>query len=144
MLTRVLIVDDCLDLRKLMSDYLGSQEGISVIGEASNGIEALKILSEEEVDIILLDISMPQMDGFTMLQEMRSIPVNPNMNVIVVTALAGEVNVKRAIDLGVCYYMAKPFDIKALLEKIREAAARSTSYKEPIHYDDSKKETMDE
>ena len=129
---RVLIVDDCVDFTMLLSEYLRKQKGIIIVGEATNGIEALKILSEEEVDIVLLDIEMPQMDGFSMLQEMRKTPNKHAPKVIIVSALPRDEFIKQAIDLGAFHYMIKPFDINALLTQIREIAKQTLSYKEPI------------
>jgi two-component system response regulator (stage 0 sporulation protein A) len=125
--TRVLIVEDNSDLRKLMIDFLDKQVGISVLGEASNGVEALDFQARNEVDLILLDIIMPQMDGFKMLEKMRSNDIRSCPNVIVVSSLARKEFIKRAYDLGVIHYLVKPFGTDELLYHIRKVNTLHTA-----------------
>ena len=117
---RILIVEDHVQSRTEMAEYLRKQEGIALVREAGNGAEALKLLSEEPFDIMISDIIMPQMDGYALLEEMRrrSLPSHPQT--IVVSALSRDDFVTRAIELGATFYMVKPFDMRHLMSHIRD------------------------
>ena len=115
---RILIVEDHVQSRTEMAEYLRKQEGIALVREAGNGAEALKLLSEEPFEIMITDIIMPQMDGYALLEEMRrrSLPSHPQT--IVVSALSRDDFVTRAIELGATFYMVKPFDMRHLMSHI--------------------------
>ena len=117
---RILIVEDHMQSRTEMAEYLRKQEGIALVREAGNGAEALKLLSEEPFEIMITDIIMPQMDGYALLEEMRrrSLPSHPQT--IVVSALSRDDFVTRAIELGATFYMVKPFDMRHLMSHIRD------------------------
>ncbi|MEG1777214.1 MAG: sporulation transcription factor Spo0A [Clostridia bacterium] len=118
--TRVLVVDDHSSLRKTMAEFLRKQEGIDIVKEAGNGVEALKRLSEERFDILVTDIVMPMMDGYTLLEEMKRLQLNPVPKVIVATALGRDDFVLRAVQMGVMFYLVKPFEVEHLLGHIKE------------------------
>ena len=117
---RILIVEDHVQSRTEMAEYLRKQEGIALVREAGNVAEALKLLSEEPFEIMITDIIMPQMDGYALLEEMRrrSLPSHPQT--IVVSALSRDDFVTRAIELGATFYMVKPFDMRHLMSHIRD------------------------
>ena len=117
---RILIVEDHVQSRTEMAEYLRKQEGIALVREAGNGAEALKLLKEEPFEIMITDIIMPQMDGYALLEEMRrrSLPSHPQT--IVVSALSRDDFVTRAIELGATFYMVKPFDMRHLMSHIRD------------------------
>ncbi len=117
---RLLIVDHHAELRRVMVEYLQRQEGIAVVREAENGVEALGILANEPIDVMVTDLIMPMMDGYTLLEEMRKLPLDPLPKTIAVTALGRDDFVMRAIERGVMYYMVKPFDMKHLLRHVHE------------------------
>ena len=129
---RVLIVDDNAELRRTLADFLNKQEGISVVAQASNGMEALQQLSEQPVDILLMDIIMPQMDGYALLEELRRRPPEPMPQVIVLTALGRDDFIMRAVELGARYYMVKPFEVQVLAARIREVAGQPIKSLEPV------------
>lgn len=122
--TRLLLVEDNVELRRKMAMMLDKEEDCAVVGEAGNGLEALSLLKREPVDIILLDIIMPHMDGYTMLEELRKLHLEPMPKVIVLTALSRDDFIMRAVELGASYYMVKPFEPKVLLSRIRELAGK--------------------
>ncbi len=119
---RVLVTDDNDDIRAVLRSYLESQEDIVISGEARNGMEALKHLSDHSVDVLLLDMIMPQLDGFGVLEQMQRMPAEERPKVIAVTALGREDFISRALRLGVQYYMVKPVELRMLVERIRDAA----------------------
>ena len=121
---QVLITDDNDEIRAALRAYLESQEDMAVAGEAANGAEALRILGEKPVDVLLLDIIMPQLDGYGVMEELLHRPAGERPRVIVLTALNREDFIHRAMRLGADYYMVKPADMQAISARIRDAMRR--------------------
>ena len=119
---QVLITDDNDEIRAALRDYLESQEDMTVVAEAANGMEAIRLLNEKHVDVMLLDIIMPQLDGYGVLEQMQLLPAENRPRVIALTALSREDFIHRALRLGVDYYMVKPADMQAIAARIRDAA----------------------
>ncbi len=121
---RLLVVDDNKVNRLLLSRSL-EQQG-HVVATAENGLQALEMLQSEPYDILLLDIEMPEMDGFQVLEHVLADPDLRNIPVIVTSALEGMDSIVRCIELGAEDYLAKPLNpvllrarINASLEKKR-------------------------
>ena len=119
---RVMLADDNRSLLKLLSDYLGRQPDIELVGAVSDGLEIPQRVIEWSPDLLVMDIIMPRQDGFMALEKLgeRDFPVKPR--VIVLTGLARDDFIMRAIRLGASYYMVKPFDLRLLYERIVEIA----------------------
>lgn len=129
MARKILIVDDTRNVQVLLSDFLNSQD-FQVL-TASDGREALDAVRQSNPDLVLLDIMMPNMDGYQFITTLRresSIPV------IMITAKQQEADIIRGFDLGADDYITKPFRLRELLVRmravLRRAAPRETS--EPI------------
>ena len=122
---RVFIVDDNDELRNYMGNYFRKQQNITVAGEAANGADALKQIAEKQVDVMLLDIIMPNLDGFGVLEQLQRFPADKRPHVIAVTALGRDDFIRRAVDLGVVYYMIKPVELPVLLERVRDVMRRN-------------------
>ena len=116
---RILVVDDQHALRNAMIDALARQEDVALADGAANGAEALKLLCQRSYDVMVTDIVMPVMDGYTLMQEMRRLMPSPAPKVIVATALARDDFVMRAVELGAKFYLVKPFQPEILLGHIR-------------------------
>jgi len=129
---RVLLTDDNDEMRASLRQQLSAYEDIQIVGEARNGIEALQMLTDHTVDVMLLDVIMPQMDGYCVLEQMQQMNPLSQPQVIMTTALGRDDFIARAIRLGVQYYMVKPIDIRMLLDRIRDAARQMND-----HPDDS-------
>lgn len=115
---RVLVAEDNEELRAAMVEYLRTQEGIQVISQASTGMEALRLMAEYPTDVLLLDMIMPNTDGFGVLKMMQQMPGLHRPKVICVTALGRDDFVRRAVSLGAHYYMIKPVDMAVLVQRI--------------------------
>ena len=113
--TRVLIVDDVSDMRNLLASSLRSLD-ISHIMEAKNAAGAIEIYQNKEIDIVFLDLHMPNIDGFEALQEIRKI--NPVAFIVIVSGEHSIDNVKKAIKLGANGFIIKPFKLGKLKEMI--------------------------
>lgn len=109
----ILIVDDELRMRKLLSDFL-SREGYRII-EADNGKTALEKLSQEKIDLVILDVMMPEYDGWTVCREIRK---NTNIPVIMLTAKGEELDQLFGFELGADEYITKPFSPRVLTARV--------------------------
>lgn len=129
----VLVVDDIPLMRTILAKYVkslglkilseeASGGGLEVI-EAPNGKVALERLRSTDVDIVFLDLMMPEMDGLTFLGIKQQDPSISKIPVIVCSALGEKETVERARELGATAYIVKPFTQKSIEEKFREAMA---------------------
>ena len=119
---RILITDDNDEIRAALRAYLSSQDDMTVAGEAANGVDALRILNEKQIDVLLLDIIMPQLDGYGVMEQLQLLPAENRPRVIALTALNREDFIHRAMRLGADYYMVKPADLTAIAARVRDAA----------------------
>jgi DNA-binding NarL/FixJ family response regulator len=127
---KVLIVDDHALIREGIKNSLISQESIHVIGEASNGQDALSFLSENSVDVVLMDISMPSMDGIAATKEI--VGKYPKVKVIILT-MHNEVSIiKEALAAGALGYLLKTTNISELKEAIFQVANEETYFSSEI------------
>ena len=121
---KVLIVDDNAQVREFLSQSLAGCAGMEVIGCAADGVQALEMIDSLRPDLVLLDLVMPKLDGFGVLTVLAKRDAAPR--VIVVSALTQEILVARAIDLGAMFFVAKPFSLEVLKERIADVAAMQT------------------
>lgn len=126
----VLIIDDEKLIRDVISTYC-LNEGFDVL-EAENGIDALNIIKKHNIDVIILDIMMPKMDGYSFFKEMKkeySIPT------IVVSARNDEYDKLLGFELGIDDYLTKPFSPKELIARIKVITKRNNiNKKEEFRY----------
>ena len=109
----ILFVDDDADLRQYVSDELGEICGRTLT--AVNGVDALKVLSENSVDLVVTDVMMPEMDGLELCQMMKGNPKLAHVKVIMLTARADETSRRRGYMAKADYYLPKPFNIEELV-----------------------------
>lgn len=127
----ILVVDDELLIRKVIREYLES-ENYKVL-EAENGLDALRVLTSNKVDLIILDIMMPKMDGFTCLEEIRKTKDTP---VIMLSAMKEETDKLNSFNLGVDDYVTKPFSPKELIARVKAHLKRTVKNEEVYTYKD--------
>ncbi len=106
----ILVVDDDEKIRKLLTDFFQGK-GFKTLA-AKNGEEAISLVRSEKPSVILLDVTMPGMDGIRTLKEIRAI--DPEVGVIMVTSVQDEHIAREAAELGSYHYVLKPFDLKYL------------------------------
>jgi two-component system KDP operon response regulator KdpE len=119
-MTNLLIIDDDKGLDQLLSDYLGGQ-GYNV-RTAENGKLGLRAMYEQQPDIVLLDITMPDKDGWETLRRIREIS---NLPVIMLTARADEADILHGFSLGADDYVTKPFSFAQLSARLHAVLGRS-------------------
>ena len=118
---RVLAVDDHPLLREGIAALIGSEDDMELIGEASNGREALDLFRKHQPDITLMDLQMPEMNGIDAIGAIRG--EFPDARIIVLTTHPGDVQVSRALKAGARGYLLKGMLRKELLETIRAVHA---------------------
>ena len=109
----ILVVDDESRMRKLVKDFL-QREGYSVL-EAGDGMEAMDIFYEQKIDLVILDVMMPRMDGWQTCREIRRDSTVP---IIMLTARSEERDELQGFELGVDEYISKPFSPKILVARV--------------------------
>jgi len=112
----VLVVEDKASLTQMLQ-FLFLSKGLSV-QIAFNGKEALEKASSMVPSLILLDIMMPQMDGFEVLEKLKEEPATSNIPVIMLTARKSREDMQRAKDLGAVEYITKPFKAVEVVDKV--------------------------
>ncbi len=115
-MARILVVDDAAFMRMRCSKLLG-EKGYEVI-EAANGAEALEKYKESKPDAVLLDITMPKMDGIITLQEI--IKIDPHARVAMVSAMGQRTMVMTALKAGARDFVVKPFDGPRVLDTVQK------------------------
>ncbi|KHD35009.1 histidine kinase [Clostridium acetobutylicum] len=113
----VLIIDDSALARRTVKNLL-ENDGFEVVGEVEGGPNALNQFKELKPEIVTMDVSMEKMDGFKALNDILN--YNPEAKVVVITSMAQEDAVKRSVELGAKYFIAKPFEGTELVEIIEK------------------------
>lgn len=126
---KILIVDDEENIRKVIREYL-EFEGFLCF-EASNGEEAISCCKESSYDLVVLDIMMPKIDGFTVAKEIRK---KSNVPIIMLSARSEEYDKLYGFDVGIDDYVTKPFSPKELVARIKANLKRNTIMNEEISY----------
>ena len=122
MTRKILVVDDTKNVQVLLSDFLSAQD-VEVL-TASDGRQALEAVQAHPLDLILLDIMMPNMDGYQFISHLRR---ESSVPVIMITARQQEADIIRGFDLGADDYITKPFRMRELLVRMRAVLRRAGS-----------------
>ena len=134
MMNKILVVEDDLDIQELLQNFL--QESGYDITVANDGLEAINLFSDDDFDLILIDILLPKIDGFSVCEFIRKTSQIP---IIILTALNGEKEQIKGLDLQVDDYITKPFSMPVLVRKIaavlRRASKTSDQEHKTISYD---------
>lgn len=117
----ILVVEDDKNTRKLLTAVIGG-DGYNVI-EAKNGEEALDMLDHNHVDLMVLDVMMPKMDGFTVTETLRE--GGSQLPILILSAKQNVVDIKKGFLVGIDDYLTKPFDPDVLLLRIKALLRRS-------------------
>ena len=125
---KILIVDDEKLIRDVIKTY-AEEENFECL-EAENGLEALDIINKQNIDLIVLDIMMPKMDGMSFLETLKK---EKNIPVIILSARTEEYDKLRGFDLGTDDYLTKPFSPKELIARIKAILKRTKNTPEDIY-----------
>ena len=117
MAVNVLIVDDLAFIKIVLRDIL-EKSGFRVVGEASNGEQAITMYQDSRPDVVLMDITMPGMDGLTALKKIREI--DAQARVIICSALGQQQLIVQAIQLGARDFIVKPFQAERVVSALKK------------------------
>lgn len=121
---KILVCDDEKDIVNALSIYLRS-DGYEVV-EAFNGLEAIEVLKTQTIDLVLLDIMMPELDGITALSQIRTDSVVP---IILLSAMSEDTDKVLGLNVGADDYITKPFNPVELLARVRSQLRRYKAYR---------------
>ncbi|HIR58767.1 MAG TPA: response regulator transcription factor [Candidatus Onthousia excrementipullorum] len=127
---KILIVDDEKNIREVIREY-ASLDGYDVM-EAASGVKALELLNNNKFDLMILDIMMPIMDGFTLL---NSIPKEKKIPTIILSARDDEVDKLEGFDRGIDDYLCKPFSPRELMARVKAILKRTKGDVDSYSYD---------
>ncbi|MFC7306940.1 response regulator [Streptomyces monticola] len=126
-MTKVLVVDDDFMVAKLHGRYVSAMDGFTVVGVAYSGAEALRAAEQLRPDLVLLDVYLPDMDGISVLRELRAAeerdPRRPPVDALFITAARDADVIRSALRAGALHYLIKPFNQAALQEQLTHVAA---------------------
>jgi two-component system chemotaxis response regulator CheY len=117
MAKNILICDDAAFMRMMIKDIL-TKNGYNVAGEAENGAKAVEKYNELKPDLVLMDITMPEMDGIQALKQIKS--TDPNAMVIMCSAMGQQAMVIESIQAGAKDFIVKPFQADRVLEAVKK------------------------
>lgn len=117
MAKNILICDDAAFMRMMIKDIL-TKNGYNIAGEAENGLKAVEKYNEVKPDLVLMDITMPEMDGIQALKQIKS--QDPSASVIMCSAMGQQAMVIEAIQSGAKDFIVKPFQAERVLEAVKK------------------------
>ncbi|GGT75607.1 transcriptional regulatory protein [Streptomyces lateritius] len=135
----MLVVDDDFMVAKLHSRYVSAVDGFSVVGVAHSGAEALRAADLLRPDLVLLDIFLPDMDGISVLRELRGAGLG--VDALFITAARDAGMIRSALRAGALHYLIKPFNQAALQEQLRHVASLRSRLDE---LDEARQEDVDQ
>ena len=118
----ILVVDDSEDTTEMLRQLL--EISGAKVRTASSGAEALKVLCQQEFDVVISDVSMPEMDGFEFLRQLRTLPNYKHVPVLALTGFGGPEDIERAMTAGFFSHITKPFDLDKLAATLLEVPNR--------------------
>jgi len=123
-MTTVLIVDDHPVVREGLRGMIAAEDGLTVVGEAGSGAEAVALAKTLGPDVVLMDLRMPEIDGVTATEQILA--ALPHTRVIVVTTYETDADILRAVEAGAAGYLLKDASRKELADAVRDAARGKT------------------
>ena len=117
---KILVVDDEVNIRNVIKEY-AKFEGYEV-EEAGNGMQAVEICKEKDFDIIIMDVMMPKLDGFSAIKEIRK---NKNIPVLMLSARGEEYDKLFGFEIGIDDYVVKPFSPKEVMARVAAITSRA-------------------
>ncbi len=127
---KILVADDNREFCALLKDFFQNEKDFDLVDVCSNGLEVLESLQRNQIEVLILDLIMPYMDGIGVLEHIDG--YNPEMKpkIIILSAFGQENITQRAVQLGADYYILKPFNLNVLGDRVRQIA-RDIKTKKP-------------
>ena len=123
-----IVIADCnSDLKNAIAEKLKNENLFTVVGTCSDGIETFEIVKDKKPDFLIMDVVLPGMDGFELIENIiSSSEILKKPKIVVTSSLAHEGFIKKAMQLGVCYFMIKPINENVLLDRVKEICKPAT------------------
>ncbi|PEJ04129.1 response regulator transcription factor [Bacillus toyonensis] len=125
----ILVVEDDQEIQELIKQFLMTQQYKVIV--ASDGLEGMKLFNKQSFDLILLDVMMPNLNGFEVVKMIRS---QSNIPIIMLTALEEEQDQMKGFDLGIDDYITKPFSFHVLMRRVEAVLRRSNNQSTDNHF----------
>lgn len=116
--TSLYLVDDNKELLHMMESYFKEKNAFEVLSKSYDGEDCISFLSNNQVDVLLLDLIMPHVDGVKIVEELKNLDIDTK--IIIISAFGQEKTMSKLVNLGVDYFIMKPFELPSLEEKIME------------------------
>lgn len=123
----VVIADDNKEFRLILRDFLMSKNCFDIVDMAEDGLKAVESIEKYEPDILILDIIMPHLDGLGVLEKLHKKNLKKFPKVIILSAVGHDKVTQRAINMGVDYYIVKPFNFESFAERMLQISEFETS-----------------
>ena len=128
---KIVLADDNKDFCQVLKEYLSNEDDIDILGIAKDGIEALDLVKKTQPDLLILDVIMPHLDGLGVIEKLNTMDIPKMPKIIVLSAVGQDKITQSAINLGVDYYIVKPFDFVVFINRIRELVSNRVTQVEP-------------
>ncbi|MDD4801696.1 MAG: sporulation transcription factor Spo0A [Syntrophomonas sp.] len=119
---KVLVADDNREFCSILKDYFTNEPDFDIVDVCSNGMEVLEVLAKQPVEVLILDLIMPYMDGIGVLEKIDAMNLSPRPKIIILTAFGQDNITQKAEKLGADYYILKPFNLQVLGDRVRQVA----------------------
>lgn len=123
---RVAVADDNREFCEILKEYLGNRKDIELVGIAHDGYKILELIKGQQIDVLVLDIIMPHLDGIAVLEELAGMDLPERPKIIMLTAIGQEAMTQKVLELGASYYIMKPFDMDTLIKRIFDVTGQPT------------------
>ena len=127
------IVDDNKDFCEALQDFFSCQQDMEVVFSAEDGIQAMEEIGKNDVDVLILDLIMPHLDGIGVLEALNSMELKKYPRVVMVSAVGQDSMIQRAVELGAEYYLVKPINTEVLAKRVRQVMHRDSAAKNNIN-----------
>lgn len=124
---KVLIADDNREFCNILKEFLNNESSMELVDVCYNGMEVLEVVQEKEVEVLILDLIMPYMDGLGVLERINEMQLEKRPKIIILTAFGQENITQKAVQMGADYYILKPFNLQVLGERIQQIARQTKS-----------------
>ena len=121
----ILVADDEQDIRELVA-YRLSRSGYTIV-EARDGQEAFELAADQALDMAVLDVMMPRLNGFDLTERLRHVPATKQLPILLMSASVQEVDISRGFAAGADGYLTKPFTPNELLTQVQELLSRGAA-----------------
>jgi len=117
---KVLVADDNREFCGILKEYFQNEPEFEIVDVCSNGMEVLDVLAKKEVEVLILDLIMPYMDGIGVLEKIDDLNLTKRPKIIILTAFGQEAITQKAVQLGADYYILKPFNLQVLGDRVKQ------------------------